>query len=66
MSATVKIMCKWKKKHFKHPDMHMHIAIVDLICVVSEFFLGMVFFLILEVFGVFWNCYEATKINQNE
>ena len=47
--------------------MHMHIAIVDLICVVSDFFLGIVFFfLILEVFGVFWNCYEATKINQNE
>ena len=52
MSATVKLMCKWEKKHFKHPDMHMHIAIVDLIFVVSEFFFGDgVFFDIGGVWG---------------
>ena len=48
-------MCKWKKTHFKHPDMHMHIAIVDLICVVSDFFLGIVFF--FDIGGV-WGFLE--------
>lgn len=56
-------MRKWKKKHFKHPD----IRYADAHChcgfdfVVSDFLFGDGVFLYwrcLEVFGDFWNCLE--------
>ena len=53
-------MRKWKKKHFKHPD----IRYADAHChcgfdfVVSDFLFGDGFFFILEVFGGVWGFLE--------